>query len=159
MKMVVIKSRRRRKTASAQIRNGSLYIRLPAAISHQMAQKMIEKFRKRFRKKNKKPTDKNLSQRARRLNQRYFNGTLNYSIQWSARQNFLFGSCSFKKGTIRISAKLFQAPSWVQDATIMHELTHLVIPRHGKKFWQIANQYPLMERARGYLLALSRKTT
>ena len=44
-------------------------------------------------------------------------------------------------------------PKWVRDYIIVHELAHLIIPSHGKKFWDLVKKYPLTERARGFLMA------
>ena len=157
MEIKVIKSWRRRRTASARIKNGVLYIRLPALIPPFQAAKIINQFKKSLQKKQKGVSSTDLEKRARRLNQKYFEGKLNYaSVGWSKNQNSLHGSCSPRRGVIRISAKLKTVPKWVLDAILVHELTHLLVPNHGRKFWQIANRYPLMERARGYLMAMEK---
>lgn len=159
MEIKIIRSRRRRKTASARMKNGVLEIRLPAWILPAKAQKIIDKFTQSFEKRKMPSITSNteLSKLANKLNRQYFQGKLKYSsICWSKNQNSLHGSCSAKNGTIRISSKLKTVPKWVLQAIIVHELTHLLVPNHSKKFWQIANRYPLMERARGYLLALEK---
>lgn len=154
MKIKIIKSWRRHRTASARIKNGVLYIRLPALIPPFQAEKIIAKFKQSAQKRQAAPSSADLAKRAYALNQRYFNGQLKYdSITWSANQNSLHGSCSPRRETIRISSKLKRVPKWVLDAILVHELTHLLVPNHGRKFWQIANRYPLMERSRGYLMA------
>lgn len=158
MEIKIIKTWRRRRTASARIKNGVLYIRLPALIPPFQAEKIINQFQKSLQRKQKAPSSADLAKRAQILNRRYFDGQLKYaSICWSANQNSLHGSCSPRRGAIRISAKLKKVPKWVLDAILVHELTHLLVPNHGKKFWALANRYPLMERSRGYLLALGQK--
>jgi len=159
MQIKVIKSWRRQRTASARIKNGVLYIRLPALIPPFQAEKIIAKFKRSATKRRATPSNADLAKRAHLLNQRYFDGQLNYaSICWSTNQNSLHGSCSPRRSSIRISAKLKKVPQWVLDAILVHELTHLLVPNHGRKFWATANRYPLMERARGYLLALGQTT-
>jgi hypothetical protein len=54
-------------------------------------------------------------------------------------------------GTIRISARLRGMPSWVLDYVLLHELAHLLQPRHGPQFWALLQGYPRTERARGFL--------
>ena len=58
------------------------------------------------------------------------------------------------QGTIRISDRVAKLPAWVRDAVLVHELAHLVEANHSARFWKLANPYPLMERARGYLMAI-----
>lgn len=157
MEIKVIRSWRRRRTASARIKNGVLYIRLPALIPPFQAEKIIAKFRQSAQKRKVVPSSADLAKHAQVLNQRYFAGQLKYtSICWSANQNSLHGSCSPRRGAIRISAKLKKVPKWVLDAILVHELIHLLVPNHGAKFWSLANRYPLMERARGYLMAIEK---
>ena len=64
-----------------------------------------------------------------------------------------WGSCSIDQRTIALSTRLAKCPDWVVDSVIVHELCHLVEPGHGPEFWALANQYPLMERSIGYLMA------
>ncbi len=45
-----------------------------------------------------------------------------------------WGSCS-NMGNINISTKLLQAPNWVIDYVLIHELCHLIHPNHSKNFW------------------------
>lgn len=157
MEIKIIKSWRRRRTASAGVKNGVLYIRLPALIPSFQAEKIIAKFKQAAKKRQVAPSSADLAKRARILNQKYFEGQLKYaSIGWAKNQNSLHGSCSPRRGAIRISAKLKKVPKWVLDAILVHELTHLLVPNHGRKFWAAANRYPLMERARGYLLAMEK---
>lgn len=155
MRIKIIKSPRRQKTASAQVKNGILEIRLPALISENESQKIIKNFIARFKERRelRVTTNEQLKKLADQLNKRYFEGKLEYTISWSVKQNSLQGSCNIKNKNIRISSRLKIVPKWVLKAIIIHELTHLLVPNHSAKFWQIANRYPLMERAKGYLLA------
>jgi len=158
MDIKIIKSRRRKRTACAQLKNGFLEIHLPAWISFSEEQKIVQKFIASFKKKSlsKVTSDKELKKLAGQLNHQYFQGELKYAICWSKKQNSIQGSCAFKNKTIRISERLKKVPLWVLKGVIMHELSHLVVPNHSKKFWEIANRYPLMERSRGYLIAFEK---
>jgi hypothetical protein len=42
-------------------------------------------------------------------------------------------------------------PPWVIDYVLLHELAHLAVPGHGRRFWALLEAYPRTERARGYL--------
>jgi predicted metal-dependent hydrolase len=100
-------------------------------------------------------TDDALATRARELNTRYFDGKLQFSeIRYVTNQQMRFGSCTPSRGTIRIADRVAKLPPWVRDAVLVHELAHLAEGNHSARFWKLANRYPLMERARGYLMAL-----
>ncbi|MBT5710969.1 M48 family metallopeptidase, partial [Candidatus Poribacteria bacterium] len=70
-------------------------------------------------------------------------------------QNQRFGSCTPAHGTIRLSERLRRYPEWVLDYVVVHELAHLIHPNHAPDFWEVVNRYPLTERARGFLIAVS----
>ena len=102
------------------------------------------------------PSDEQLDRRAQQLNQRYFEGQLGWrSIRFVGNQRTRLGSCTPGKGAIRISARLQNAPAWVLDYVLIHELAHLFEPNHSAAFWALVNRYPLAERARGFLLGMA----
>ncbi|MEJ2749035.1 MAG: M48 family metallopeptidase, partial [Anaerolineae bacterium] len=118
---------------------------------------IIDKLQTRLRRKVQRPakSDADLEQLARRLNDTYFSGRLRWhSIRYVTNQNKRFGSCTPSHGTIRISHRVAAMPDWVLDYVVMHELAHLEEANHGPRFWQLVNQYPRTERARGYLIAV-----
>jgi predicted metal-dependent hydrolase len=93
--------------------------------------------------------------RAQEINTKYFHGALRLnSICFVTNQHARFGSCTSTDRTIRISDRVKTMPSWVQEYVILHEMAHLVVPDHSKKFWGLVNQYKFAERAKGYLIAL-----
>ena len=101
-----------------------------------------------------RPTDQRLEERARRLNQRHFDGRLKWTSIGFAQMDHQWGSCSFTEGAIRIARRAAELPDWVIDYLLVHELAHLVQSDHGHDFHELENRYPLTERAKGYLLAL-----
>lgn len=153
----VIRSKKRRKTVSGELKNGILVIRAPARISDRELAPIIEDLRQRLAKR-KRPapsSDADLEKRAHELNRLYFDGRLQWqSIRYVTNQTKRFGSCTPLDGTIRLSQRLATMPKWVRDYVLMHELAHLEEANHGKRFWQLVNQYPKTERARGYLMAI-----
>ena len=157
--VTIIRSRRRRKTVSAELKEGTLVVRAPHSMSDTELAPIIDKLQKRLarrQQKNRAPqSDADLEQMAQTLNARYFNGRLRWqSIRYVTNQNKRFGSCTPAHGTIRLSHRLAQMPRWVLTYVLMHELAHLEEANHGPRFWQIVNQYSLTERARGYLMAV-----
>ena len=149
----VIRSPKRKATASARMKNGTLELRIPAFSSEEQEQAMIGKLLDRFEEKW-RSSQVDLEPRARQLAAR-FGLPEPHSITWSTRQRLRWGSCTSTSGDIRISTRLADVPPWVLDHVIVHELAHLVVADHSAEFQALVNQNPLAERAEGYLLALN----
>lgn len=153
----VIRSARRKKSVSARLENGTLVVRAPAGMNNAELTPIINKLRRRMEKRVTPlpQTDADLEKRAQELNRQYFHGRLRWhSIRFVTNQQKRFGSCTPANGTIRLSHRLATMPTWVRDYVIIHELAHLLEANHGARFWKLVNQYPLTERARGYLMAV-----
>jgi hypothetical protein len=156
-KVKIVRSPRRKKTVEARAEGDELKVYLPAGLSKAEEEKWVARMEARFEKRKKDGRDDEyLKKRAGELNRRYFGGKLKFkSIKYVTNQNSRFGSCTPKKGTIRISHRLKDMPGWVRDYVIVHELAHLQYPDHSKAFWKAVNQYKYTERARGFLIAMS----
>lgn len=153
----IVRSAQRKKTVSAELKNGVLIVRAPARMSDRQLAPIIEKLQQRLQKKaTRSPqSDAALETMAQELNQTYFANRLKWqSIRYVTNQNKRFGSCTPMLGTIRISHRLATMPEWVLKYVVVHELAHLEQANHGPHFWALVNQYPLTERARGYLMAI-----
>ncbi|MFH1868478.1 MAG: M48 family metallopeptidase [Candidatus Omnitrophota bacterium] len=153
----IIRSNKRKKTISARLAGDVMVVYAPVDISDSELEKIIDKLKKKLDKQKFK-TELNKTQDlaviAERLNKEYFNSSLKISsIEYTTNQSRLFGCCNYRTKKIRISHRLAQAPYWVRDYVIIHEMAHLIEPNHSKAFWDIVSRYKLTERARGYLIA------
>ncbi len=154
----VVRSKRRRKTVSATIDRGVLVVRIPANMSRAEEVRWVERMREKLLssrdKKQAHRSNDALEARARRLAKDYFGG-LEFTIDWSKRQQQRWGSCTPLEATIRLSVNLKRFPDYVIDYVIIHELAHLLIADHSPAFWQLVAKYPLTDRARGFLEGIS----
>ncbi|MBN2646201.1 MAG: M48 family metallopeptidase [Thiotrichales bacterium] len=63
-----------------------------------------------------------------------------------------WGNCYHQRGLVQFNWKLLQAPQWVVDYVIVHELAHLQHPNHSRHFWALVNHhYPQTPQAKSYL--------
>ena len=152
----VTRSARRRRTLSARLVGTRLLVRVPARISTEEEQRFVDRMLERFRAREHVkalPSPNALLARARELSERYFGGELRpASVEVVTNQRTLYGSCSIQSGRIRLSHKLAGMPAWVRDYVLVHELAHLRVPRHNRRFWALVNRFELSERARGFLM-------
>jgi predicted metal-dependent hydrolase len=156
MQVKIIRSRRRRRTVSAHLSEGTLLVNAPLALSRMRLDKIIAGFKLKFEKKRSKDElerRQSLSDIATRINEKYFDNQLKInSIKYVTGQSRKFGCCNYNNGNIRISHKTGLMPAWVRDYVIIHEMAHLIEPNHGRAFWAIVSRYKLAERARGFLI-------
>ena len=151
------RSKRRRSTVEAKFVKDKLYIYLPSSMNESDEKKWIGKMVKwgeRYKIRKELNNNNKLLERSQKLNKKYFNGSLDFSIKFVTNQRNRFGSCTIRTRSIRISDKLVKMPQWIQDYVIIHELAHILYPNHSNKFWEKVNQYKYAERARGYLMAI-----
>lgn len=159
MEVLVIRSKYRRKTIQAQVRDGRLLIRIPDRLSKAREKAVVEEMREKMEQRLKKRDacqEESLLEKAQKLNRKYFDGKLPItSVKFVDNQKSRFGSCTITTGEIRISSRIARAPKFVLDYLLIHEMAHLIYPNHGKGFKRAVDRFPLAERARGYLIALS----
>ncbi|MGD9792335.1 MAG: M48 family metallopeptidase [Acidimicrobiia bacterium] len=149
----VIRSAKRRRTIQARMVNGVLEVLIPGRATAADEAHYVETMRSKFARSHRAGAI-DLEARAADLARRFSLPTPS-SIGWVSNMDHRWGSCTIVDRTIRISDRLVSVPTWVLDAVIMHELAHLVVPNHSDAFWALANRYPKMERARGYLICAS----
>lgn len=152
VKIKVIRSLKRRKTISARLVGEVLELRVPRFLPLFKVNYYAALFAKKFAKKESKRSDSFLQKRARLLSGKYLKKRLpGYEIAWSSRQTKIFGICNKKTKSIKISARLKRAPSWVIDYVVLHELAHLLYSGHGKDFWGAVTKYPKTDLAKVFL--------
>jgi predicted metal-dependent hydrolase len=157
MKVEVVRSPRRRKTITAERRGGRVVVRLPAGLTRAEERSWVDRMVTRLTERDRLErlnARRNLERAAERLNREYFEGRLRWeSVRYVSNQHDRYGSCTPQDGTIRISHRVAEFPPWVRDYVLLHELAHLRIPSHSPRFWRLVDDYPLGERARGFLIA------
>lgn len=154
----IVRSAKRLRTVSIREKPDCFEVLAPAKSTDEELKPIIAKLVRRLEKRHVKAelSDSDLERRAAALNVRHFDGRLHWhSIGWVTNQDQRWGSCTPSQGTIRLSHRLAEAPAWVLDYVIVHEMAHLIEFNHGRRFWKLVGRYPLAERARGYLIAIA----
>ncbi len=139
--------------------DGSLLVRVPLRTPNRVIGPLLDEIRGQLIKAvtaRTRRTDEDLHQRATRINQKYFDGQMQWNaIRWVAGMHTRLGSCSrggTTDGEIRISEKIKDWPEWVVDYVIAHELMHRKHPNHSASFWsELRAAFPLTDRARGFI--------
>jgi len=147
----VVRSPRRRKTVQAREVNGVLRVSIPASMTKADEEHWVAEMLRRMQRRSASGAV-DLDRRAEQLAER-FGLPRPRSIRWVDNQEWRWGSCTPTDRSVRISTRLAAEPAWVLDYVIVHELAHLVVPRHDGTFWRLVNRYPKAERARGFLIA------
>ncbi|MBR7830084.1 M48 family metallopeptidase [Actinospica sp. MGRD01-02] len=104
------------------------------------------------RERRSRPGEAELAARARELSVKYLGGrAVPVSVRWVSNQGARWGSCTPVDASIRLSDRLRGMPDFVIDYVLLHELAHLIEPNHGAGFWRLLQDFPKLERARGFL--------
>ncbi|SDP83929.1 hypothetical protein SAMN04487905_11061 [Actinopolyspora xinjiangensis] len=158
----VRRSKRRKQTVSAYRDGGKVVVLLPARMTRAEEKHWVDEMLGRLRRsetRRKSParnSDEALMDRCAELSRRYLDGrAVPEGVRWVAPMRTRWASCTPTEGTIRVSRRLREVPSWVLDYVLVHELSHLLVPGHGSDFWEWVNRYPRTERAIGYLEGLT----
>lgn len=158
----VRRSKRRTRTVSAYIDGDTMVVLLPARMSAAEERKWVAEMERRLHRtevRKKSParrSDEALLARCAELSDRYLDGEATpASVRWVPPMRTRWASATPTQGTIRISDRLRDVPSWVLDYVLVHELTHLLVHNHNDKFWALCRRYEKTERAIGYLEGLS----
>ncbi len=150
----VRRSRRRKRTVSAQRREGKVIVMIPDRFTRAEEAEWVTTMLQRLDRSEGRGrrTDEQLMRRARELCRDYLHDKVGpTSVRWVGNMTTRWASCTTTTGEIRLSDRLRSMPGWVVDYVLLHELAHLVEPNHSRRFWHWVEGYPRSERARGYL--------
>lgn len=150
----LVRSRRRRRTASARGEDGRVVVQLPAGLAAVEEDRLIRSLVSRVTGRQRAAAaggDADLARRADELADRWLDGVRPVSVRWSTRMQQRWGSCTPQDGAIRISSRLAAYPRYVLDAVLVHELAHLQVADHSAAFHALTERFPDTARARGFL--------
>ncbi|WP_219412976.1 M48 metallopeptidase family protein [Pseudonocardia nigra] len=158
----VRRSDRRRRMVSARREGDTVIVFIPGWMSESEERRWVDEMVRRLersearRRSPGRKSDDELRRRSMELSRRYLEGrAVPSTVRWVRPMRTRWASCTPADGTIRISERLRDAPGWVVDYVLVHELTHLLEPGHDAPFWAWVHRYPRTERAMGYLEGLS----
>jgi predicted metal-dependent hydrolase len=158
----VRRSDRRRRMVSARREGDTVIVFIPGWMSESEERRWVDEMVRRLersearRRSPARTGDDALLSRSTELSRRYLEGrAVPKTVRWVPPMRTRWASCTPADATIRISERLRDAPAWVVDYVLVHELTHLLEPGHDAKFWAWVHHYPRTERAMGYLEGLS----
>jgi hypothetical protein len=152
--LVIHRSVRRRRSASAAAQDGAVVVRLPAGLPPTEEEHLIAGLVGKVTGASRAAArggDAALLTRAAELADAYVDGVRPTAVTWSGRMRRRHGSCTPATGAIRISRQLAAAPAYVLDHVLVHELAHLVVADHSDAFRAILARHPHGERADGWL--------
>ena len=150
----VVRKERRKRSISAFRQAGVIEIHIPARLSKrqelELIPEMIEMVLKREAKARK--GDDQLLEIALEILEKYLPDFYERptSITWRGMSE-RWGSCTTVDGTIRISDRLINAPDYVLNYIIFHELIHLRVHAHDDIFYEYLQRYTDQVKAEAYL--------
>ena len=150
----VVRSARRRRTVSAHRAGERIVVSVPARLSRAEESRWVALMVERVlaAERRQRPSDDDLIGRATALSRRYLDGrAVPSTVRWVDNMSSRWGSCTPADGTIRLSRRLVGMPEYVIDYVLLHELAHLLVPAHGRAFWNALAGFERLERARGFL--------
>ena len=153
----VRRSGKRKRTVSADIRDGVIRVSIPGHFSTLQEREWVERMVARMTAKYlDAPTagsaQDDLLERAEGLARTYLGGRgIPTSITWVTIQNSRWASATPAHRSIRLSHRLRGMPDWVIDYVILHEVSHLIEPSHNARFWSLLESYPHTEIAKAFL--------
>ncbi len=149
----VQRSSRRRRSATAFVREQRVVVQVPAGLPAAEEQRLITSLVDRVTRRaaGGATDDEALRGHAVRLAKAHLDGVQPTTIVWSRRMRRRYGSCTPADGSIRISAEVAAFPDYVRDYVIVHELAHLHVEDHSKAFHALVARFPRTAEAQAWL--------
>lgn len=152
--ILVIRSTRRKKSASAYRQGGRIVISLPARMSKAEEAQVVPELIAiiRGREEAKTPSEQALTERIDALLTELAPeiSLRPASVNWRPMRE-RWGSCTSVDRTIRISDRLKLAPDYALDYVLFHEAIHLEHFDHGPEFTEVLARFEDSELASAYL--------
>ena len=150
--IVVIRSKKRKRSISAFRQGGKIVISIPARLTKAEEREVVPEMIAKIRAKEVAPDESELSKEIDQLLSKYAPEiTIRpASVAWRS-MNERWGSCTSVDRTIRIATKLQRAPKYVLDFVLYHEAIHLYIHDHGSEFQEFLKRYPRHLEAEAFL--------
>jgi predicted metal-dependent hydrolase len=152
--ILVIRSKRRKKSISAYRQGGRIVISIPARLSKADERAVVPEMIAKIRSQEESKTpgeadliariDQLLSELAPEITERPV------SVTWRAMRE-RWGSCTSVDRSIRISDRLKLAPAYALDYVLFHEAIHLQYFDHGAEFTEVLGRFEDSELASAYL--------
>lgn len=158
----IVRSSRRRRTASAGVRGDRLVVRVPAGLAPADERALVEGLTRRLAGRDVPPPvaglpdhvvarprgplgprgDRWLVAFADLVADRWLDGERATDVRWSTRMSTRWASCTPATGRIRMSTRLLDAPDAVVGNVLLHELAHLRERGHGPAFRALLDRDP-----------------
>src|SRR2546430_13788797 len=126
------------------MRAGVLELLVPSTMPHSEREHWVEVMSRRLarRAERARPSDQGLQERARRLNERHFEGRLRWTSIGFAEMERLWGSCTLPDGAFRIASRPPPRRGGGPDYLRSPGLAHLVTGDPGPAFPAAESAYP-----------------
>ena len=150
--IVVIRSKKRKRSISAFRQGGKIVISIPARLTKAEERQVVPEMVAKIRAKEVAPDESALSKLVDQVLSQYAPeiAIRPSSVTWRA-MNERWGSCTSVDRTIRIATKLQRAPKYVLEFVIYHEAIHLYISDHGPEFQEFLARHPRRLEAEAFL--------
>jgi predicted metal-dependent hydrolase len=150
--IIVIRSKRRKRSISAFRQGGKIVISIPARLSKAEEREIVPEMIAKIRAKEVAAPESELMEMADALLSSFAPeiAIRPASVNWR-QMNERWGSCTSVDRSIRLASKLQRAPKYVLEFVLYHEAIHLQHADHGPEFYQFLHRYPRHLEAEAFL--------